>query len=60
MTVALHVDDRGRVTNARVVKGLGDGLDQNALVAGRQWRSGPERATAARLRWMPRSTSSST
>ena len=38
MTVALHVDDRGRVTNARVVKGLGDGLDQNALVAVRQWR----------------------
>ena len=41
VTVALHVDDRGRVTNARVVKGLGDGLDQNALVAGRQWRFQP-------------------
>jgi TonB family protein len=41
VTVALHVDDRGRVTNARVVKGLGDGLDQNALVAVRQWRFQP-------------------
>ena len=41
VTVALHVDDRGRVTNTRVVKGLGNGLDQNALVAVRQWRFQP-------------------
>ena len=41
VTVALHVDDRGRVTNARVVRGLGNGLDQNALVAVRQWRLQP-------------------
>ena len=27
VTVAVRVDDRGSVTNARVVKGLGDGLD---------------------------------
>jgi TonB family protein len=41
VTVALHVDDDGRVTNARVIKGLGNGLDQNALVAVRQWRFRP-------------------
>jgi TonB family protein len=41
VTVALRVDERGRVGNARVVKGLGDGLDQNALVAVRQWRFNP-------------------
>jgi len=41
VTVALRVDERGRVGNTRVVKGLGDGLDQNALVAVRQWRFNP-------------------
>jgi TonB family protein len=41
VTIALHVDARGRVTNARVVKRLGNGLDQNALVAVRQWRFQP-------------------
>jgi TonB family protein len=41
VSVALHVDERGRVANARVIKGLGDGLDQNALVAVRQWRFQP-------------------
>jgi len=38
ITVAAHVDERGRMTRARVAKGLGFGLDQNALVAVRQWR----------------------
>jgi len=41
VTVALRVDAHGSVSHARVVKGLGDGLDQNALVAVRQWRFQP-------------------
>jgi len=43
VTIAFRVDDRGYVTAARVVKGLGGGLDQNALVALRQWRFRPGR-----------------
>jgi len=38
VTVALRVDEHGNVSTARVVRSLGDGLDQNALVAVRQWR----------------------
>jgi TonB family protein len=38
VTIAVRVDERGNLTSARVVKGLGFGLDQNALVAVRQWR----------------------
>ena len=41
VTVALRVDERGSVSNSRVVKGLGGGLDENALVAVRQWRFQP-------------------
>ena len=33
-----HIDASGRVIDARVTRGLGFGLDQNALVALRQWR----------------------
>jgi len=33
-----HIDANGRVDDARVTRGLGFGLDQNALVALRQWR----------------------
>jgi len=38
VTIAVHVDERGQLASARVEKGLGAGLDQNALVALRQWR----------------------
>lgn len=38
VTIALRVDEQGDVSNVRVVRSLGDGLDQNALVAVRQWR----------------------
>ena len=41
VTIGVHVDEDGRLTVARVVKGLGAGLDQNALVALRQWRFVP-------------------
>jgi TonB family protein len=41
VTIAVRVDERGDVERARVVRGLGFGLDQNALVAVRQWRFRP-------------------
>jgi TonB family protein len=41
VTIAVRVDERGHVERARVVRGLGLGLDQNALVAVRQWRFRP-------------------
>jgi TonB family protein len=42
VVVALaQIDANGRVNTARVVRGLGFGLDQNALVAVRQWRFHP-------------------
>jgi TonB family protein len=43
VTLAFHVDESGRVSEARVLRGLGSGLDQNALVALRQWRVRPGR-----------------
>jgi len=36
--VRAHIDANGRVDDARVMRGLGSGLDQNAIVALRQWR----------------------
>jgi len=39
----IHVDEAGAVSAARVLRGLGSGLDQNALVALRQWRFRPGR-----------------
>jgi TonB family protein len=41
VTIGGHVDEVGRLSGARVVKGLGAGLDENALVALRQWRFVP-------------------
>jgi TonB family protein len=38
VTVGARVTVDGTVTDARIVRGLGFGLDQNALVALRQWR----------------------
>ena len=43
VTLAFHVDEAGAVSAARVLRGLGSGLDQNALVALRQWRFRPGR-----------------
>lgn len=36
-----HIDTTGAISAARITKGLGFGLDQNALVALRQWRFRP-------------------
>jgi TonB family protein len=41
VTVEAHVGADGRLGSARIVHGLGFGLDQNALVALRQWRLRP-------------------
>jgi TonB family protein len=38
VTIAVHIDEHGRLVSSRIDKGLGSGLDQNALVALRQWR----------------------
>ena len=38
VTIGARVDTDGAVTRSRIVRGLGYGLDQNALVALRQWR----------------------
>jgi len=39
--VEAHVDVEGNVDRARIMKGLGFGLDQNALLAVRHWRFSP-------------------
>jgi TonB family protein len=41
VTIGVSVDERGLLTRASVVSGLGFGLDQNALVAIRHWRFSP-------------------
>jgi TonB family protein len=41
VVIRAHVGADGRVGQARIVSGLGHGLDQNALVALRQWRFRP-------------------
>jgi TonB family protein len=41
VVVRANIDANGRVRDARVVQGLGAGLDQNALLALRQWRFRP-------------------
>ncbi len=41
VTVRARIDERGRIDGMRVVRGVGFGLDQNALVAARQWRFRP-------------------
>jgi len=38
VTIAVRIDQQGRLVSSRIDKGLGSGLDQNALVALRQWR----------------------
>jgi TonB family protein len=41
LVLRARIESDGRVSEARVAKGLGFGLDQNALVALRQWRFRP-------------------
>jgi TonB family protein len=41
VTISVHIEADGHVSGARVLRGLGFGLDQNALVALRQWRFRP-------------------
>jgi TonB family protein len=41
VTIGVHIDESGRPMRARVLRGLGSGLDENALVALRQWRFAP-------------------
>jgi len=39
--LSIEIDSSGRVTNARMVRSLGLGLDENAIEAVRQWRFRP-------------------
>ena len=41
VTVGVHIGADGRIGDVHIVHGLGFGLDQNALVAVRQWRFRP-------------------
>lgn len=41
VTLAIVVDKKGDVIDARVVKGLGYGLDENAIIAVKEWKYKP-------------------
>jgi TonB family protein len=41
VTIGVHIDAGGQPSRARVLRGLGFGLDENALVALRQWHFAP-------------------
>jgi TonB family protein len=41
VTIAIVVDKKGDVVDAKVVKGLGHGLDENAIVAVKEWKYKP-------------------
>ena len=41
VTLAIVVDQKGDVVDAKVVKGLGYGLDENAIVAVKEWKYKP-------------------
>ena len=41
VTLAIVVNQKGDVTDAKVVKGLGYGLDENAIVAVKEWKYTP-------------------
>ncbi len=41
VTLAIVIDKKGEVVDAKVVKGLGHGLDENAVVAVKEWRYKP-------------------
>lgn len=50
VTVAIVVDKNGDVVDAKVVKGLGYGLDENAIAAVKEWKYQPPSGTVFRLR----------
>jgi protein TonB len=39
--VAIVLDKKGDVVDAKVVKGLGHGLDENAILAVKEWKYKP-------------------
>jgi TonB family protein len=41
VTVAIVLDKKGDVVDAKVVKGLGHGLDENAILAVKEWKYKP-------------------
>jgi TonB family protein len=41
VTLMIVVDKKGDVTDAKVVKGLGYGLDENAILAVKEWKYKP-------------------
>lgn len=41
VTIEIVVDKKGDVVDAKVVKGLGHGLDENAIVAVKEWKYKP-------------------
>jgi len=41
VTLVIVVDKKGDVIDAKVVKGLGYGLDENAIVAAKEWKYKP-------------------
>lgn len=41
VTLAIVVDTKGDVADAKVVKGLGHGLDENAVIAVKEWKYAP-------------------
>ncbi len=41
VTLAIMVDKKGDVTDATVVQGLGYGLDENAILAVKEWKYRP-------------------
>jgi TonB family protein len=41
VTIAIVIDKKGDVIDAKVVKGLGYGLDENAILAVREWKYKP-------------------
>ena len=47
VTIGFRVGEDGQLSGARVLNGLGFGLDQNALVALRQWRFRPGQRNGA-------------
>jgi len=41
VTLAIVIDKKGDVVDAKVVKGIGYGLDENAIVAVKEWKYKP-------------------
>ncbi len=41
VTVAIVIDKKGDVVDAKVLKGLGYGLDENAIIAVKEWKYKP-------------------